>query len=195
MREDEGTCACIFLGPRPSPLFTINPCNFELMMPLPSTYRKWRTVRVVLLICLTGIFFWFGLERMAASYGINTAIDQANAAFLEPATPLEEQIAHTGALRLFTPFKWVYTILFSLLFGTLSVLGMYLFSLSQRWAIITAGIYLALTGMAFVLLIGGKLTGFPVQGYQLAHRVMELVQSPFMLMLLIPLQMITKDKV
>lgn len=82
--------------------------------------------------------------------------------------------------------KWVLTIFFSLLFLFYSVVGIRLVYHTPKYSktvfILFLGI-LILSGISFGL---GQLIGYPAKGYMYARIFMGTIQSPFILLLLIP---------
>jgi hypothetical protein len=89
--------------------------------------------------------------------------------------------------------KWVLTFLFSLLFMTYTIGIIHLYFPEKkyiRWAVIT---YALLFSIAALFWTGGYLANHSEKGYLVARFLMDMTQSPIMLIVLIPALRLLKN--
>ena len=91
------------------------------------------------------------------------------------------------ALPTLLKVKWVLTVLFAFLFLFMSLLALHFVFQREdmrRWLLWLYGLGVVVSGLSFVI---GSWSGSPDLGYTIARAVMGALQSPFPLMLMIPL--------
>ncbi|MDQ3190496.1 MAG: hypothetical protein M3Q58_02795 [Bacteroidota bacterium] len=89
-------------------------------------------------------------------------------------------------------FKWVLTVLFSLLYLLVYLLGIWVIFRQKKFLIWTIAAFVFIYVIAGCFYIYGWAFNDLKQGYQFARTFMGFVQSPFLLMLLIPAFMLDK---
>lgn len=82
--------------------------------------------------------------------------------------------------------KWIFTILFTIIFYLLSIFGLRTFFNSWQHTKITTIIYGSIVTISAVIFLGGWTMGHIGQAYRFARIFMGAVQSPFILLMLIP---------
>ncbi|HXC07268.1 MAG TPA: hypothetical protein VNZ86_21050 [Bacteroidia bacterium] len=153
---------------------------------------KYRTSFFVLLVVL--IFIASGFFRDYVFHNVNaqmrTSYYGQKDTELDPGMKFLEGYTY---LKLYY-FKWILTLLFSVLFMgyTLALIRLY-FPLKTylRWVLLAYGF---LFGVAALFWTGGFLANHSEKGYLIARFLMDMTQSPIMLIVLIPaLRMLKKE--
>ena len=86
--------------------------------------------------------------------------------------------------------KWFSSLAFLVLFMLLSAGLIYLIFEKRSYFRFTCLVYIILTIFSFLIIEAGNLTGFSRTGYAVAQNFKELLLSPFVVMLLIPVYML-----
>lgn len=99
---------------------------------------------------------------------------------------INERIAADGGNTELLLLKWLLTFLFSILYFMLTVTFLYIIFHSQKYLWLTAGVYAGLFAVSFFVIAIGFLISSFENVYPFVRTVMELPQSPIVLMILIP---------
>ena len=97
----------------------------------------------------------------------------------------QEQLSSDSAPRL-TELKWLMTAVFSGAYLFLAVVIIKLLFQNRNFLRLTVFFYLLFIMAAAFLYVGGYLLGDPGVGYSLARKIMGMVQSPILIMILVP---------
>jgi hypothetical protein len=82
--------------------------------------------------------------------------------------------------------KWVLTVLFYGLYYSITAATIHLLYRSRRYNRVTVVVHLILFGVAALFYLVGYLMNRNAEGYTLAREIMGLLQSPLILMILLP---------
>lgn len=82
--------------------------------------------------------------------------------------------------------KWVLTVLFYCLYYAITALTIHLLYHKRKYNRVTLVVHLVLFGVAAVFYLLGYLMNRNAEGYTLAREIMGLLQSPLILMILLP---------
>lgn len=82
--------------------------------------------------------------------------------------------------------KWGMTILSTVLYFLATIAVLKLIFDRKKYIQYTVYLYAAVTGISFILYMGGSVTGFPNEGYRMSRFAMGFLTSPIPLMALIP---------
>jgi hypothetical protein len=88
--------------------------------------------------------------------------------------------------------KWILTILASLLYLGIYILGVYLIFKKRKYILWTIACFAIVYLVSGLFYLSGYLVGNPYMGYHLARIFMGFIQSPFLFMLLIPAFLLSK---
>lgn len=96
------------------------------------------------------------------------------------------RIATDGGSTELLILKWLLTFLFSALYFMLTVAFLYLIFHSQKYLWLAAGVYAILFAISFFVIATGSLVSSFENVYPFVRTVMDLPQSPIVMMILIP---------
>ncbi len=126
-----------------------------------------------------------GFIRDKIFVDINELIDTISLDLNFEDNSLELAMASIAHKKLFAT-KWILTFLFSGAYLTMACIGVKLIFNKNQYIIYTIIFYLLIMFTSFLFYIGGMAFGDPPTGYLLARRFMGMVQSPILMMLVIP---------
>ncbi len=149
--------------------------------------RKYPISRLIwsigLLIPLIAGLFWLGNEKLAISKAINDILYHLS--LMLSAEEVESSwlpVLSLVYLRLYV-YKWVATGIFSVIYMLLSLLLIHWKFRQKAFTLGILIIYSGLIGIAGISFILGLLFDQYTIGYGVAHRMMDFVQSPVILMI------------
>ena len=90
--------------------------------------------------------------------------------------------------------KWLLTLVFAVVYSTITFGSIKYFFKQKSYNKITLGIYLLLVVIAFSSYLFGLFFNEYIKGYSIARQIMGLVQSPLVLMILLPAFMLDSKK-
>lgn len=151
-----------------------------------------RNKKLLLAIVLVTFLVLFGAWREIIFININAQIrfnsEEIENSRVLPGLAFLSDIGTTSLVNL----KWILTLAFTIVF---LALGFLLFTKiledndGARWLVYLYGIGLVTSG---ILYIGGNLLGDPELGYTISRVVMGALQSPFIIMIMIPARMLAR---
>ena len=90
--------------------------------------------------------------------------------------------------------KWGLTILFTVVYALITYLFINAIFNSKLFNKLTIFIYLVIIGCAFIAFLLGYFLGDSLKGYTISRQLMGIVQSPLVLMFLLPALYLNKNK-
>ena len=148
-----------------------------------SSFRK--VIRITAIaLCIIAILIT-GFIRDALFTGINESIASNGSddfKFLNFFNSIEDAIN----IESIYIAKWGYTLLFSLIYLVMASSLIYLIYERMVFIYFTIGLYFLLMLISLVILVTGITIDDYAMGYSIARKIMGMVQSPILIMILIP---------
>jgi len=82
--------------------------------------------------------------------------------------------------------KWILTMLFTILYGAITYFCVYFFFREKKYNKISIGIYIVIISISFLIYLFGYFTNNYQKAYSVSRQLMGLLQSPIIIMLLLP---------
>ena len=148
---------------------------------------KSKPVRGVLVALLVILMVACGFVRDWMSVNINFHLGYLYYKWDEnPASPIVQNLASGYEYITIWRFKWVMTIATAIVYGAMTAAIGYIAFLERKFVWLTTWAFGIITVLSGIFYVGGSVLGASNAGYAFARAFMDFVQSPLVLMVLIP---------
>ena len=146
-----------------------------------------KLLRGIGIAALVALMVYTGFLRDWMSVNINFHLGYLYYGWDEnPASPLVISAAKGYEYITVWRFKWVLTVVTAIVYAAMTATIGYLAFLDRKFIKLTGICFLAVIVVSGIFYVGGYVFGDQNPGYLLARALMDFVQSPFVLMVLIP---------